>query len=24
MAHQVLGERAGLPFPKDIDSWFNQ
>ncbi len=24
MAHQVLGESAGLPFTKDIDSWFNQ
>jgi hypothetical protein len=23
MAHQVLGESAGLPFTKDIDSWFN-
>ena len=22
MAHQVLGESAGLPFTKDIDSWF--
>jgi hypothetical protein len=24
MGHQVLGESAGLPFTKDIDSWFNQ
>ena len=24
MGHQVLGEGAGLPFTKDIDSWFNQ
>jgi hypothetical protein len=23
MAHQVLGEVAGLPFTKDIDSWFS-
>jgi hypothetical protein len=23
MAHQVLGESAGLPFTKDIDSWFS-
>jgi len=23
MAHQVLGEGAGLPFTKDIDSWFS-
>ena len=22
MSHQVLGESAGLPFTKDIDSWF--
>ena len=24
MGHQVLGESAGLPFTKDIESWFNQ
>jgi hypothetical protein len=24
MAHRVLGESAGLPFTKDIDSWFSQ
>ena len=24
MGHQVLGEAAGLPFTKDIDSWFSQ
>ena len=23
MAHQVMGEAAGLPFTKDIDSWFS-
>ncbi|WP_428663782.1 hypothetical protein [Reyranella sp.] len=23
MAHQVMGETAGLPFTKDIDSWFS-
>ncbi|HTE37754.1 MAG TPA: hypothetical protein VK634_15330 [Reyranella sp.] len=23
MGHQVLGEAAGLPFAKDIDSWFS-
>ena len=22
MAHQVLGEAAGLPFTKDIEGWF--
>ena len=22
MGHQVLGDSAGLPFTKDIDSWF--
>ena len=22
MGHQVLGEAAGLPLTKDIDSWF--
>src|SRR5262249_15948158 len=24
MAHQVLGEGAGLPFTKDIDTWFSE
>jgi hypothetical protein len=24
MGHQVLSDSAGLPFTKDIDSWFNQ
>src|SRR4029079_12833066 len=23
IGHQVLGESAGLPFTKDIDSWFS-
>jgi len=23
MGHQVMGETAGLPFTKDIDSWFS-